>query len=391
MPEENNEKIEEQEEPLKVPEPEPMVVKPIDHTKSSNIDDDLGNQLTGTEKDDLTDGGETVLHTHAGSSSLSGDGTDGAKTVSTDETLTADVFYTSLTVNATKTLNPGGFRIFCTGEIINNGTISQNGDNGNNGANASGSTGGVGGTANGTAVSDGSLPGILDNEPGGQGGNSDNGGIGGDAGVAKAKCLGGAAGAGGSGGNGGVYAGSGTNGGIAGTAGASSGTVYNTPRSPMGAYILYDAIDDGKHNISPSSGGAGGGGGGNTGTSGAGGGGGGGASGQAGGIVWISAKTITNNGTISANGGTGGNGGDGGDATGAGGGGGGGGGTGGGGGGGTVIIMYKSKTGDAPTATKGSHGATFGRGGAGIGGGDSGIDGSHGADGGAGIVISIET
>ena len=64
MPEENNEKIEEQEEPLKVPEPEPMVVKPIDHTKSSNIDDDLGNQFTKTQKDDLTDAGETTLHKH---------------------------------------------------------------------------------------------------------------------------------------------------------------------------------------------------------------------------------------------------------------------------------------------------------------------------------------
>ena len=64
MPEENNEKIEEQDEPLKVPEPEPIVVKPIDHTKSSNIDDDLGNQFTKTQKDDLTDAGETTLHKH---------------------------------------------------------------------------------------------------------------------------------------------------------------------------------------------------------------------------------------------------------------------------------------------------------------------------------------
>jgi len=51
MPEENNEKIEEQDEPLKVIEPEPINVDTIEHTKSSNIDDDLGNQLTKAQKD----------------------------------------------------------------------------------------------------------------------------------------------------------------------------------------------------------------------------------------------------------------------------------------------------------------------------------------------------
>ena len=61
---EEKEKIEEQDEPLKVPEPEKTVVKTIDHTKSSNIDDDLGNQLSRTEKEDLTDEGETTLHKH---------------------------------------------------------------------------------------------------------------------------------------------------------------------------------------------------------------------------------------------------------------------------------------------------------------------------------------
>jgi len=63
MPE-DKEKIEEQDEPLKVSEPE---VKPLagpTKTKSSNIDDDLGNQLTGTEKTDLTDAGATILHKH---------------------------------------------------------------------------------------------------------------------------------------------------------------------------------------------------------------------------------------------------------------------------------------------------------------------------------------
>jgi len=50
---EEKEKTEEQEEPLKVLEPEEVIIKYPEHTKSSNIDDDLGNQLTKSEKDEL--------------------------------------------------------------------------------------------------------------------------------------------------------------------------------------------------------------------------------------------------------------------------------------------------------------------------------------------------
>ena len=53
MTEEKEEKIEEQDETLKVIEPEPIKVDTIEHTKSSNIDDDLGNQFTKTQKDSL--------------------------------------------------------------------------------------------------------------------------------------------------------------------------------------------------------------------------------------------------------------------------------------------------------------------------------------------------
>ena len=44
--------------------PEKKVIQTVDKTRSSNIEDDLGNQLTPTEKTDLTDDGATTIHKH---------------------------------------------------------------------------------------------------------------------------------------------------------------------------------------------------------------------------------------------------------------------------------------------------------------------------------------
>jgi len=66
-----------------------------------------------------------------------GDGSDGAVVISSNTTLTRDMYYSDLTVNSTFTLNTGGYRIFVSGTLTNNGTIA------NNGGNASGPTGGT--------------------------------------------------------------------------------------------------------------------------------------------------------------------------------------------------------------------------------------------------------
>ena len=56
-----------------------------------------------------------------------GDGSDGSVTISANTDLTRDMFYSSLTVNTTITLNTKGYRIFCSGTITNNGTIANKG------------------------------------------------------------------------------------------------------------------------------------------------------------------------------------------------------------------------------------------------------------------------
>lgn len=105
------------------------------------------------------------------SGNIFGDGSDGAVIISSNTTLTRDMYYTDLTINSTFTLDTGGYRIFGNGVLINNGTIR------NNGANASGTTGGSGG-AGGSLKSGGT---------GGAGGNitagGNAGGGGGGAGI----------------------------------------------------------------------------------------------------------------------------------------------------------------------------------------------------------------
>ncbi len=102
----------------------------------------------------------------AGGLAIFGDGSDGDVTISSNTTLTRDMFYNSLTVNAGITLNTGGYRIFVKGTLTNNGIITNPGGNGGNAtssavgaagaAGASGSIGGGGAGAIGTATADAS-------------------------------------------------------------------------------------------------------------------------------------------------------------------------------------------------------------------------------------------
>lgn len=75
-----------------------------------------------------------------------GDGSDGDITISSNTTLTRDMFYNSLTISNGVILNTGGYRIFVRETLTNNGTIERNGNNGTNGV-ASTGTAGVGGAA----------------------------------------------------------------------------------------------------------------------------------------------------------------------------------------------------------------------------------------------------
>ena len=62
--------------------------------------------------------------------SLFGDGNDGDVTISSNTTLTSDIYYNNLTVNASTTLSTGGFRVFVRGTLTLNGTIAHNGISG---------------------------------------------------------------------------------------------------------------------------------------------------------------------------------------------------------------------------------------------------------------------
>ena len=349
-----------------------------------------------------------------------GDGSDGAATIAGDTSLTSDVFYTNLTVDAGVVLTTAGYRIFCTGTLTNNGTIRRNGVNGGNGGNGGNAAAGAPGSAGaagtaGTVLADGSLPGSLASPAGAAGvngvsanGSSANGNNGnnGTNGTAQAKCMVGAGQAGTAGGNGGNgSSASGGTAGTVGTAGSATGTILNEIRTSMSAYLLFDTIDSTAFNTSAGNGQNGGAATGGARSPGAGNGvdtggsGGGGGAGSSGGGIWISARTLTNNGTISANGGNGGNGGNagtgntsapGGNVAGGGSGGGAGGAA---GNGGVIIRIYSAITAGTITVTAG----TGGTGGALSVGvfeapltADNGTNGAAGNNGIAGIQISLQ-
>ena len=79
-----------------------------------------------------------------------GDGSDGTATLSTSQTLSRDMFYQDLTVDAGVTLNPGGCRVFVKGRLTLNGNISAAGGNGGAASGANGGSAGTAGTPFGT-------------------------------------------------------------------------------------------------------------------------------------------------------------------------------------------------------------------------------------------------
>ena len=261
---------------------------------------------------------------------LFGDGLEGNATIVGTTTLTKETYYNNLTIGATGVLKPAGFRIFVKGTLTIDAGGSINDDGGNatlgtggtilNSRQTLGAAGGAGG--NGGTNAAGS-PG------GGPGGNSSLN----DAGLAP---IGGAGGAGG------------INGG--GSAGAAAQPIQGQ-RWQGTAWQQQARFSNGTATAS-FNGGSGGGGGGSNNANAVGGGGGGGA-----GSVWLAAKTIINNGRISANGGKGANGsGTAGDA-----------GGGGGGGGGNVCIGTLSITGTGTVeALGGGVGTGFGAGAPGV-------------------------
>lgn len=253
----------------------------------------LGNYSTGKYLmyDDVS--GQLIINqTALAFSAFFGDGSDGDVTISADTTLTSDMFYNNLTINAGKTLNTGGYRIFVLNTLTNNGTISRNG---NNGGNASGSTAGTAGSA----LASGSVYG----SEAGKAGVFNNGGATGTAGANVSKAIG-VAGA--SGGWARYYGGTNAGGG----AGSITGTILNKIKNIVSAYLLHDLQSTLEQFKSSAGSGSGASGARTDGSysdlAGAGGG-----SGSSGGIVAIYARIIVNSGTISANGGNGGNGGNG--------------------------------------------------------------------------------
>ena len=64
-----------------------------------------------------------------------GNGQDGDVTISGATSLTRDMYYNDLTIDASQVLSPAGYKIFVKGTLTVNGTIQNNGGNGGNGGN----------------------------------------------------------------------------------------------------------------------------------------------------------------------------------------------------------------------------------------------------------------
>lgn len=319
-------------------------------------------------------------------------------------TLIRDVFGATIQVQASATVKTNGFRIFASEILINDGLIHANGGDAGNGSqggsgSAGGNAGGNGGTAGAAAHSSGSLPASLPGLAGATGGAVNSSGVAstpvpsGNTGSNQAKVLGGNGVNGGNGGNSSATAGTG------GTGATATGTIYNSPRNAIGAYLMFDTQPSNTITFfySALQSGSGGGGSGGSGYSGnttdGPGGGGGGGSGAPGGFVVINAFVLENNGTISANGGNGGNGGAGISPAdlgafacdGSGGGGGGGGGS-----GGFILLVYAYKTASGTVTVNGGTKGTGGAASVGTDGGGNGSAGADGQDGNVGTIIEVE-
>ena len=318
-----------------------------------------------------------------GAYTFSDQGTAPTGTTKTDNTagatifrLDRDIYCTNITINATVTVNPNGYRLFANGTLTVNGSIKSNGGNGGN---ASGSTGGTAGAA---AHAQGTIPASFAGIAGGDGGTGGNLTEAGD-GSAGVTVLGSIGVSSSDGGTGGTAAGQ-----AGGNPTAATATPIRYPRTVPEALTLVSGGVTLASMYMLSSPGAPGGGGGTNQGSGAppytqgGGGGGGGASG---GFIAIYGRTITVGaaGAIQSLGGNGGNGANananGGAAE------GGGGGTGAGGSGGVILLVYRTYTNSGSVVvTGGTKGATVGTGV------NSGTSGSLGSDGVSGVIYTVQ-
>lgn len=274
---------------------------------------------------------------------MHGNGIDGDVVISGNTSLTRDMYYNNLTINNTFTLSPKGFRIFVKGVLtcVGTGKIDSNG--------GAGGVGGVGNTASpasgGTAGAQDYTTGTLPIPKAGLVGASASATLatnGSNGNAVTINLTGNAAAAGG---NGAVGTG-GLAGGTGGTAGATGTQPVARPYAYTPSYNLYDLIGGTltRHEIAPTGGSGGSGSGANPVPNyGAGGGG----SGSTGGVIWISAKTISTL-NVNAVGGAGGNGGAG---AGQGQGGGGSGGS-----GGAIILIYSSGSGIVTNVAGGTGG-----------------------------------
>ena len=386
------------------------------------------------------------------STNLTGDGSDGDVVISSNTSLTRDMYYDDLTVDVGFILNAAGYRVFVKGTLTNNGTIDFSGNDGTAGTdggdgtdatNTPGSVEGTGGSAGaagtgGAARSSGSISGSKEGKDGkigkagGDGGvDSGDAGTAGDAGEAgdsqtlslsaaagKAGKAGKAGGTGGAGGGGGSAGGTGGSAGTVGGAGSVTASKVQARDVSTAIQLIETGSTIGILTTGSGAGGVGGsgsGGGGGEGASpiseaghgggGAGSGGSGGA-GSGGGTLLIVANNIVNSATgiISVDGGDGGgggnsgNGGNGGNGGYGGGGGGGAGGAGGGAGGagGNLILIYKNLANSGSITAAGGTGGTGGAGGTGGTGGTndgttgaSGATGNTGDAGNAGLIIQL--
>lgn len=210
----------------------------------------------------------TALGVAEGGIAIFGDGSDGNVTISAGTTtLTADMYYDTLTVDAGAVLATAGFRVFCKTAAVINGTVRNNG--------LAGSAVGVGGSVGNNV--------LRPTAAGGAGGTAA-----GTAGTNVTNALGGAGGAGGAG---------------SGGAGGAGGTVTVPVAGTGGTKVMADvfAISRGRNALFTTSldAGGGGGGGGGDGTAGAGG-------GASGAPVVLIAKSVTGSGVIESKGGAGG-------------------------------------------------------------------------------------
>ena len=320
-----------------------------------------------------------------------GDGSDGDATISIDTTLTRDMFYDNLTINAGVTLWTGNYRLFVRGVLTNNGTIDNSAI-----LNVATPAGYFPLFGSGTAGGAGGICQVPSPTPGGPGL---------DASAQLNSAFNVSSGTGGTGGGGGAGSGgsgydptAGGNGGVAASSTKISGESFIKRFDfVVGSFMKVDASFSRIYGHASSTGGGGGGAGGDIfalnygGTGGAGG-----AGGGNGGYLFVAAGLIIGSGTIQSNGGNGGTGSNGSGGTHVSGpvytGGGGGGGGGAAGNGGVVVAMHRyiSSTitlqANAGSPGAGGVGGSVTVGGLPVG---TGSDGSAGGTGTAGVVYNI--